>query len=361
MPVELIRSARDITESWLTEILRTSGVLSESEDVIGLRCESFGDAAGLLGMLYRVHPRYSPGAQGPASLVVKLPTDDPGQRGVADTLGFYRREVTFYQRFADDLPFRVPRPYAALQDDATTDFVIVMEDIGHLAQLDQVQGASLGQTESVIRQIARFHANWSEHPDLGELSDVFVPLDAPQQVAALPTIFESGWAGCKQHGSALLTPEIEAFGDQWGEFVPYMLGQLATQPTLVHGDFRADNTMFDENNGLVLIDFQIIGIANGLYDIAYFMCQSIDRDVRRGHDRELVQLYVDTLRDGGVDTDIERAWRIYQAGVAFCLIKAVTVFRGWDSFGGRQHELITKMLSRTIEAIHDADALASLP
>ena len=140
-----------------------------------------------------------------------------------------------------------------------------------------------------------------------------------------------------------------------------MLGQLATQPTLVHGDFRADNTMFDENNGLVLIDFQIIGIANGLYDIAYFMCQSIDRDVRRGHDRELVQLYVDTLRDGGVDTDIERAWRIYQAGVAFCLIKAVTVFRGWDSFGGRQHELITKMLSRTIEAIHDADALASLP
>ena len=237
---------------------------------------------------------------------------------------------------------------------------LVMEDLAHLDQLDQIRGASLEQARSVIRQIAPFHAQWCSHPDLAQVDDVFVPLASPAQAAALPTVFEGAWEACKQFGGESLTPEIQAFGDRWGAHLPRLLDQLATFPTLVHGDFRADNMMFDDHGGLALIDFQIIGIANGLYDIAYFMCQSIDSAVRSGHDRELVELYVDTIGASGIEMTSEDAWSVYQAGVAFCLIKAVTVFRGWETFDGRQRQLMTTMLERTVRAIQDADALAVL-
>jgi hypothetical protein len=51
---------------------------------------SLGDAAGIF---FRVHPEYSKGAVGPASVVVKFPAADPGQRGMADALGFYKRHL----------------------------------------------------------------------------------------------------------------------------------------------------------------------------------------------------------------------------------------------------------------------------
>ncbi len=52
-------------------------------------------------------------------------------------------------------------------------------------------------------------------------------------------------------------------------------------------------------------------MAHGLYDVAYFMCQSIDSDVRHGHDESLIQLYVDTLSANGVDVAIDEALRLY--------------------------------------------------
>ena len=130
--IDLIRSPEAITDAWLTDVLRASGGLSPTQRVAGHQKESFGDAAGLLGTLYRVRPEYDGDVDGPASLVVKFPVDDPGQRGVADALGFYKREVTFYQQFTDGLPFAVPRVYGAVQDTETTDFVLVMEDLGEM-------------------------------------------------------------------------------------------------------------------------------------------------------------------------------------------------------------------------------------
>jgi hypothetical protein len=51
---------------------------------------SLGDAARIL---FRVHPEYSVGAVGSASVVVKFPAAYPEQQGMADALGFYMRHL----------------------------------------------------------------------------------------------------------------------------------------------------------------------------------------------------------------------------------------------------------------------------
>ncbi len=359
--IQLIRTPEEITPPWLTDALRIDGTLGDDQRVERLHAVSLGDAAGLLGELYRVTITYSAGAAGPSSLVIKLPSTDPQQRGVADALGFYKREITFYNDYAEGLPFAIPRSYGAVQATDSTDFVLIMEDVGHLHQIDQVAGASLDQARAAIATIARFHARWWEHPELEVLGETFVPLSAPIYRAALPGIFESGWATCKHKEQANLTPEVIEFADNYGSTLPFLLDELATPATMVHGDFRGDNLLFDDDGDLSVLDFQITGVANGVYDIAYFACQSIATDVRRGNDDELVRLYVDTLATEGIELPLDLATRKYRLATAFCLIYAVTSYQAYDAFDGRQHQLMSSMLSRTVEAMIDNDSLSLIP
>ena len=359
-PIELIRTGEGITNDWLTGVFRASGTIGDDDSVVEHTSTTLGDAAGLLGELFRVQPVYSPGTTGPASVIVKFPASDLSQRGIADALGFYKREITFYNEHTEGLPFGVATCFGAVQDTESTDFVLVMEDLAHLNQIDQVAGASLDQARTSIEQIARFHAMWWNHADLEVLGETFIPLSAPLYLVALPGIFEAGWPNCAAHESANLTDEVADFGNNYSAKLPFMLGELAANPTLMHGDFRGDNMMFDADGNLTLIDFQITGVANGMYDIAYFMCQSIDADVRHGHDAELIQLYVDTLAAAGIDYAFDDAMRKYRIALAFCLIYAVASFQAWDVFDGRQHELMSKMLSRTVRAIVDNDSLSLL-
>ncbi len=84
----LITSIEELTAEVITDLLQAAGSLTESQHVTAVEPVSFGDQSGLLSYLYRVGLTYSDGAQGPATVVVKLPTDDPNQRGISDALGF---------------------------------------------------------------------------------------------------------------------------------------------------------------------------------------------------------------------------------------------------------------------------------
>ncbi|MEZ5279374.1 MAG: phosphotransferase [Acidimicrobiales bacterium] len=360
-PIPLIRTPEDISDAWLTKVFRASGDLDDTQSVIFSEKVSLGDAAGLLGVLYRVHPQYSDGAEGPTSVVIKFPTPDPTQRATADVLGFYKREVTFYNEHAHDLPFGVPHCYGAVQDTESTDFVLVMEDVAYLDQIDQVAGATLDQARTAVAQIAAFHAKWWESQTLDAMGEIYLPLLNPVYLVALPQIFEGGWGPAVEHEGHNITPEVKAFGDAWGSHVEFMLSALSTPRTIAHGDFRGDNLLFDEDNNLTILDFQIMGVGNGLFDVAYFMCQTVDTDVRHGHDDELIQLYVDTLAANGVEYSFDDAKTAYRIAAAFCLIYAVTSFAAYDAFEVRQHQLMSKMLSRSVRTIVDNDALALIP
>jgi thiamine kinase-like enzyme len=138
-----------------------------------------------------------------------------------------------------------------------------------------------------------------------------------------------------------------------------MLENLMTPTTMCHGDYRADNIMFDGNKPVV-IDFQLIGTGSGMYDVGYYISQSIATDVRRGHDRELVDVYLNRLESHGIDIDRDEAWRQYLICICFCVTYGVTTFGGFTEQNERGQKLLQDMLLRALNCVADNNALSVL-
>ncbi len=357
--VGLPESVDAVDAAWMTSVLRTSGAIDASTSVASITTTPFAEGAGLLSLLYRSELTYD-GADGPASVIVKFPTSDPMQRGTADLLRFYTRELEFYRSFAEDAPFGSATCHAAIEAAEGTDFVLVMEDLSHLTEADQRVGCTWDQAEVSVQKMAEFHAPHYGSPRIEEYIDLFLPIKSEFYLAALPAVFEAGWSNAKTFGAEHLSPEMVAFGDRFGSLIGWFQDELDAPRTIVHGDWRADNLMFDGDE-LHVIDFQIVSIASGLYDVGYFASQSIPSEVRAGRDAELVDLYLDTLAAAGVDYDRALAHRQYKVALANCFIYAVTSYQAYEALPERSRELMQTLLQRSAQSILDNDVLDLVP
>lgn len=360
MAFDIITTQAEITPDWMTAVLRSTGTIDDSTSVVAVESKDLATEGGLLSEIFRVTMTYN-GGTGPATTVVKLPIHDETQRMTADILGFYARELAFYDQIAPGAAFKTPAIYGAAMAEDSTDFVLAMEDAGVLRTVDQLIGVSLDDARIALAKMAEFHASWWQHADIPDLSSTFLPVKNDIYLAALPGVFEGGWPACQEHGGDLLTPETVAFGDRFGSLVPWLLEEMSTPTTFVHGDWRSDNVFYDDDNDITMIDFQISGFACGLYDVGYFLGQSVDSDVRAGHDRDLVRHYLDVLADHGVDYPFDEAWQKYRVVLAHCFIYGVNSFASWDHWNERQRRLIRTILGRSVRAIMDNDALDALP
>ena len=99
----------ELTAPWLTEILRASGAVDRAS-VVGFDIEPMSVEKGITGYLVRLHPTYdSPEGDAPASLVAKFSGLDTQLREIVHSMGFYEREVRFYQS-SPPAPRSRPRP-----------------------------------------------------------------------------------------------------------------------------------------------------------------------------------------------------------------------------------------------------------
>ena len=92
--------------------------------------------------------------------------------------------------------------------------------------------------------------------------------------------------------------------------------------TLIHGDAHVGN-MYFQNGRAGLLDWQVVAICQGMRDVSYFMVNSLDTDLRRTHERSLLELYATTLRDNGVkDADLAPTtlWERYRSHALYTWI-----------------------------------------
>jgi aminoglycoside/choline kinase family phosphotransferase len=346
-------SASDISAEWLTDALRRSGVIDEATTVTDVTAEPMAAGVGFMGEVARLRPTYA-GGHGPASLIAKIPTQNPTVREMMKPARVFEREARFYLELADDLDMVARAHHVAANFDAD-DYVLLLEDLGHLRIGDQAVGATVEEAASALRSLARLHARFWRSPQLDTLD--WMPMVNAEGMKIGREVYHASLPGFEQVFAQALDPRHADLVTRFGDNVHQLLDRFASMPTtVVHFDYRLDNLFFGDGGVVKMIDFQASSKGGGAYDVGYFLSQNLRTDVRRKHETALLRTYHDALVDGGVgDYPFEQFVDDYRVGVLYGWIIPVFAVGTLDSSSERAMALWTEVIERSQSAMTDHD------
>jgi hypothetical protein len=350
----------DVTSEWLSSVLSRNGF---DGVVAGFKTERFGEGAGMMSLLTRLELDYASG-HGPASVVVKMPSESDANRATAVAFHCYERETFFLRDISPRTPTRIPKVFHA-DIEGEEEFVIVMEDMRGYHIGDQVVGCTIEQARLGMPCIAQFHASfWGkvDHPDYD-----FIPYHYPSYFSdAMHNTAIAVWDQMAEFAGDALPQQLRDVKEEYLAAIPGLQKWETDEPrTIIQGDFRLDNLFFgttSEQAPIALSDWQGLLRGKAAHDIAYFLSQSTPTELRRKHERELIALWHEGLVAGGVeDYSAEQAWEDYRRAV-LCLWSYVAVIAGVLEEGNeRGRQWMTEMVRRSAATIIDLDLLALLP
>jgi hypothetical protein len=292
---------------WLSEVLGVR--LSE------VRSEVIGNSRGFLSTTWRLQLRTDPPGLLPESLVLKSESANPLFQALGRERRAFEREIRFYRDLAPRVNAHLPRIHGTGSAD---DPWLLMEDLSQQRAGDQVRGLSQQEVRSVVRRIAAIHAHFWQDPSLERLD--WLPAHryffSEADLGLLPTFL-------REYGLRL--------GEPMASLLPVVLQQLpqidaaiAARPiSLVHGDLRADNLLFDgpqDDPIATLLDWQTACRSLAAIDLAYLIGGSEPPAERHGHLDELLDLWHGELLAHGVkDYPLVEARHDLQLAALRCL------------------------------------------
>ena len=336
----------DIDVDWLNEVLD-----GQVGTIVAMRADRLAEGVGILGELARISLTYADGQSGPASVIAKCQSPAPENQFLAQVMGFYEREVNFYNSTADSLDIRVPHHYHAAIAEGGVPFVLILEDIIDGYCPDQNAGITAAQAAQILEVAATLHASfWGIADTIAWLPPMNNPLyKAGQQLA------EMRWPGFVERFGHRIDPTmlaaIKKACDNYAAMLDFVASSGVT--TLTHTDCRAENNLFLDGQPPVMLDFQLCTRHFGPWDVANLLGGSMTAEVRRVHETELVEGYHATLVSKGVaNYDLAACWRDYRLSLLQSCVAVVIVS---DLQGGndRGAELLENLMLRPVVAATD--------
>ena len=248
----------------------------------------------------------------PDTVVVKLEASDPATQFSAAALQLYAREVNFFRHAAEASPLRTPTCFAAdLSDDGMTFHLVLERLVGD--HMDQTGGVSGDEAVAVISEVARHHRFWVER-DISP--GVSLPINNDLYLAVLPDVMDAGLAVAREQldVSDAVVGLAGAVRDQFADVTGALIGPT---PSLCHGDLRAENILVLDNQ-FAFVDFQVGTHCDPVFDVAYFVTQSVDVDSVADIERDLVRSWSDEAYAGDAQ-DFDDVWNRYRLATAFCV------------------------------------------
>jgi len=346
-----------VTAEWMTTVLHRCGALPAESSVSEITLEPLGAGVGVMGELARVRLSYD-GAHGdaPHSVIVKSPSPFEENRAQGVGMGMYEAEIRFMKELDAHTTVRTPRVFLADIVSGTAEFVVVMEDLGHLVMGDQVEGVSVAMARDAVLTMADLHAGWWGKVQTPQMD--WVPSVVHARIEGLAQMWPTLWMGF----NAKFADSLPTGGAEAGELISThywrVMNKIAEWPwTLLHQDYRVDNLFFDADNRdepVVVIDWQGIGRGPGIYDLCYFLGGSLTIDDRRANERELVETYHARLVERGItDYPLETLWHDYRFGHLTSCSTAVLVGATFDLANERGMALVDTLASRHFQAVVD--------
>jgi len=352
----LVSAPEELDAAWLTAAISPA----PGARVVSVRSDPIGD--GKIGSNIRIFLDWAPVASGPPSVVAKLPSSDPASRTTGISLGIYVRETRFYRELARRVGARTPHCYAALVDESTSDFVLLLEDLAPAVVGDQLAGCSPAEAEAALAELALLHASHWCRP-VPEFAPPGLPCTAADIQPFYCMLLDSF---CEKYAGRLsqeVLDTVRRFGEEMAAW-----GQVATasSPTaLLHGDYRLDNLLFSAGR-VAVVDWQMVASGPPMSDTAYFLGAGLLPADRLQHEVELLRGYHSRLvaaapqAVGWTFDDCVREYRLHSLGGIIMAVVASAMVGA----GERSDEMFATMAERHARHALDCDAfglLAAVP
>jgi len=337
----------ELNLDWLNQIL----LPVFKTRITDFSCENVGAGVGILSDVIRVHLQYEEKKQAPASVIAKFSASSPDARSIANDFNFYEAESLFYNKLSHQIPVSCPECYFNYFN-PDQGMVILMSDVKGKG-VDQLVGCTLDQTRSALTAMAAYHA-WGYNnvtqnfPWLRQTSNAKIYKSRRDTFSLLGPLITANLTGKIPDWLEKIIPDLCDLTEKYTEtFIKY-------PETLLHGDFRADNLIFDGDTPAI-IDWQITLRGNGAYDVAMFLSQSIDPELRRRHFDELIRHYLETLQENGVKADEKDFMYLFRLAAASCLTNPLLIGGMIDENIPRTRQLAETLLSRACRTVEDLD------
>ncbi|MHA3021920.1 DUF7064 domain-containing protein [Mycobacterium sp. BMJ-28] len=347
MQSRLIERPTDLTDDWLTGVLKAGRVVGHDVERIG---------TGQMSECYRVTLRYVDGDSGPASVVLKVAAADVNSRTTGVALGLYEREVRFYAEVAPGRNGPFAPCFHHAYDPESGAFDLLLGDAAAAGVGDEIRGASAEQATLALHQLGLVHGPLLGDPELAGAG--WLNRDAPINQPLIAGLY-AGF--CERYADRIAPGHREVCERLVGAFDAYLTGESATAQGLVHGDYRLDNMLFGHpgaDRPLTVVDWQTVTWGPVCTDVAYFLGCALAPEVRRAHYDDLLGTYQRALGAGALTLDEVRDGVRRQSffGVMMAIVSSMLVERT-----ERGDEMFMTMLERHCEHVLDTDALAVLP
>jgi hypothetical protein len=350
-------SAGAVTASWLTEVLRWAGALDADSSVTSFTATAIG--TGQIGDNVRFVLGYE-GNPGPPTVVCKFGSSVPASAAAGVQMRLYETEVAFYRELAHTVEVARPHCYFAAVTPGTADAVLVMEDLAPAAQGDQIAGCTVAEAELAVDEAARLHGpRWGD-PALSELGWLARRPGGGGLESALPIVWDPF---VERYGDRILPVTLEA-GKALTTLGPHLANRRPRALTPTHTDFRLDNMLFASPAGgrpIAVVDWQTIGLGSGAQDVAYFLGNAFEPEIRRSCEHQLVARYHRRLvEDYAVaDYPFDQCWAEYVSysfsSLAMAVFASMTVGRT-----ERGDAMFMAMANRSAQMAADLDAAAAI-
>ncbi|HEX6394881.1 MAG TPA: phosphotransferase [Acidimicrobiales bacterium] len=296
-----------------------------------------------------------PGA-GPPSVFVKLPPLDPGHRQMIGANSMGEREVQFYTDVAPSTELRVPRAHVAVTAD-NGDYVLVLEDLaaGGCQFSDGGWGVEADAAAGALEGLATFHARFGNPA----VRDMVAPwLAVPRQ----------GWGDMVvellrmvlDEQSDMLTSAYIAAGNMYADHWQHFDRVWEAGPqTYIHGDPHIGNVFLDAGE-VGFHDWGLSRVGTPLRDVSYFLTMTVDPEERRRNERDLLRLYLGTLRAaGGPNINFDDAWFAHRVQTGYTVLATFLVFM--PGYAGPEAQVLGGDLRRRAElALEDLDVVDAM-
>jgi len=294
--MKLITAPEDITPQWLTNVLRSSGLLDHGT-VTSLK--TTGETT-MLSDITRMQVHYSDDAPSclPARLLLKASRLNPDLK-----LSVGSREIDFYSNIASHMPGApVPRCFLAeyFDDDH---YQILLEDLSETHASYSLSQIPPTETEcrQIVRAIAKYQAFWWDHPELGK--SIGVKPDA-RSIRGYCEWAQRIYPRFADFLGDRLSPGRRALYEEvLGGLERALSKRLANQTnlTLFHGDSHIGNYLFPyDGDTACIIDWQGWGVELGVLDLVSLMAMFWFPERRARLERPLLQLYHQRLLAEGM-------------------------------------------------------------